>query len=210
MKILTISTSSPTTYFTLFELATTPSPKTTIREIQNNLKVIRQSTDTSYSIVENLSSLYDKTIKKDKFDLLIIDKGPGSFTGIRTGIAFAKGLTVGSTIPLRTVSILDSLALMKFLSKKQQQITAQIDARNGNVYSTTVNFDNTDKPITDSRNKLKFIKATQFDTVTNDTIKALTTLGIFDFLQYDTEKAEEILPLYGNPVNFSKPKHEKT
>lgn len=210
MKILTISTSSPTTYFTLLELTITLSKDTNLREIHDGLSVIRQTTDTSYSIVENLSSLYDKTMKKDKFDLLIIDKGPGSFTGIRTGVAFAKGLTVGSIIPLRTVSMLDSLALMKYLSKKQQQITAQIDARNGNVYSTTVNFDNTDKPITDSRNKLKFVKATQFDTVNNDTIKALTTLGIFDFLKYGTEKAGKILPLYGNPVNISKPKHEKT
>lgn len=210
MKILTISTSSPTTYFTLFELSITPSKETDLKEIHENLTIVDQETNTSYSIVENLSSLYDKIMKNNKFDLLIIDKGPGSFTGIRTGIAFAKGLTVSSTIPLRTVSILDSLALQKYLSKKDQQITAQIDARNGNVYSTTVKFDNTSKPTLDSRNQLKFIKATTFDPVNNDTIKSLTTLGVFDYLQYGVERTEAILPLYGNPVNISKPINDKT
>lgn len=44
-------------------------------------------------------------------DGIVISGGPGSFTGLRIGMATAKGLAYASQKPLVTVSTLDSLAL---------------------------------------------------------------------------------------------------
>lgn len=42
-------------------------------------------------------------------DLVAVGLGPGSFTGLRVGIATAKGLTLGLGLPARGVSTLDAL-----------------------------------------------------------------------------------------------------
>jgi len=64
--------------------------------------------------------------------------GPGSYTGVRVGIATALGLARGWTCPVVGVSTLQALAV-GYLEQhpKVQQVTAAIDARRGNVYAAT-------------------------------------------------------------------------
>ncbi|WP_374513450.1 tRNA (adenosine(37)-N6)-threonylcarbamoyltransferase complex dimerization subunit type 1 TsaB [Brevundimonas sp.] len=56
--------------------------------------------------------------------------GPGSFTGLRVGLAFAQGLGAALGRPVVGISTLDALAA----SAEASRVAALIDARRGQVY----------------------------------------------------------------------------
>ncbi|MBI1187794.1 MAG: tRNA (adenosine(37)-N6)-threonylcarbamoyltransferase complex dimerization subunit type 1 TsaB [Alphaproteobacteria bacterium] len=47
----------------------------------------------------------------DALDRIVVTTGPGSFTGVRIGLAFARGLSLALSIPCVGVSTLEALAL---------------------------------------------------------------------------------------------------
>ena len=57
-----------------------------------------------------LQILTDHDCLVEDLSLIIATLGPGSFTGIRVGLAFCKGLAAGRKIPLIGVPTLDVLA----------------------------------------------------------------------------------------------------
>jgi tRNA threonylcarbamoyladenosine biosynthesis protein TsaB len=54
--------------------------------------------------------LAEHGLRPKDLDLLAAGRGPGSFTGLRTGLALAKGLAMGAGVPLVGVGSLDTLA----------------------------------------------------------------------------------------------------
>jgi tRNA threonylcarbamoyladenosine biosynthesis protein TsaB len=60
--------------------------------------------------------------------------GPGSFTGLRVGLAVAKGLALADRIPLVLVSSLDALAADLADSGGERLVLPCIDAGKGQVY----------------------------------------------------------------------------
>ncbi|GAA0084203.1 tRNA (adenosine(37)-N6)-threonylcarbamoyltransferase complex dimerization subunit type 1 TsaB [Clostridium sp. CTA-7] len=54
--------------------------------------------------------LKDSNLSIDDVDGFVVSKGPGSFTGLRIGMATIKGLSFGSNKPYISVSSLDALA----------------------------------------------------------------------------------------------------
>jgi tRNA threonylcarbamoyladenosine biosynthesis protein TsaB len=66
-----------------------------------------------------------------------VTTGPGSFTGVRIGIAFARGLALALDIPAIGVGSLDAL-LQPLCTARESEgtIAARLDARRGEVYAT--------------------------------------------------------------------------
>lgn len=65
-------------------------------------------------------------------DRIGVTVGPGSFTGLRVGLAFAKGLAAALGRPLVGISTLDALAASVV---DAPAVAALIDARRGQVYA---------------------------------------------------------------------------
>jgi tRNA threonylcarbamoyladenosine biosynthesis protein TsaB len=62
-------------------------------------------------------------------DRIAVTVGPGSFTGLRVGIAFAKGLAAALDLPAVGIGALEALA-----AEADGLVFAVVDARRGQVY----------------------------------------------------------------------------
>ncbi|UDL95844.1 tRNA (adenosine(37)-N6)-threonylcarbamoyltransferase complex dimerization subunit type 1 TsaB [Lichenihabitans sp. PAMC28606] len=67
--------------------------------------------------------------------------GPGSFTGIRVGVAAARAIGLACKIPVVGVSTLSALAAPAIASGFRPTIVAAIDAHHGNVYVQSFSVD---------------------------------------------------------------------
>lgn len=65
----------------------------------------------------------------DQLDAVIVDTGPGLYTGIRVGLATAQGLAAAIGIPVIPASSLDALALRAATGRRH--IWAIVDVRRG-------------------------------------------------------------------------------
>ena len=65
----------------------------------------------------------------DRLDRIGVTVGPGSFTGLRVGLAFAKGLAAALSIPAVGVGSLEALA-----EPERGNVVAVLDAKRGQVY----------------------------------------------------------------------------
>ncbi|HDI59533.1 MAG TPA: tRNA (adenosine(37)-N6)-threonylcarbamoyltransferase complex dimerization subunit type 1 TsaB [Desulfobacteraceae bacterium] len=71
-------------------------------------------------------------LKLSQVDLMAVTRGPGSFTGLRVGMATVQGLALATGIPVVAVSSLEALALQ---AADDAVVAPLIDARRGEVYS---------------------------------------------------------------------------
>jgi tRNA threonylcarbamoyladenosine biosynthesis protein TsaB len=81
----------------------------------------------------NSAGLAPKDIKA-----IAIGTGPGSFTGLRIGLSYAKGLKMATGCALVGIASLDTLALAALFeapAPSGQLISAVLDARKGEVYA---------------------------------------------------------------------------
>jgi len=85
------------------------------------------------------TALNESGIGMEKIDVILYSNGPGSFTGIRIGLATAKGLCFSREIPLIPVNTLELLAFNLLGNKKD--ILSFMDARMGEVYAALYSSD---------------------------------------------------------------------
>lgn len=121
MKILSIDTSSNICGVSILE--------------DTNL-ICKLDQDTGRTHSENLMPMIQQALKQanltlKEIDLLVCDKGPGSFTGIRIGIASVKAFHDSLAIPCVGVNSLESLA---YSVKKEGFIASIMDCKNDNCY----------------------------------------------------------------------------
>lgn len=88
---------------------------------------------------EKLLPLIDKTLKEaklsiDEINALGITTGPGSFTGIRIGIATAKGLAFKNNLNIYPLSNLELMVNSCNLKNDPKYIISMIDAKHDRVY----------------------------------------------------------------------------
>lgn len=77
--------------------------------------------------------LEEAAVSLDDLDLLAVAAGPGSFTGLRVGIAAMQGLAFAANLQIVPVSALDALARAGADGKRA--VAAWMDAQRGQVYA---------------------------------------------------------------------------
>jgi tRNA threonylcarbamoyl adenosine modification protein YeaZ len=70
-------------------------------------------------------------------DRVVVTTGPGSFTGVRVGIAAARGIALAAAKPAVGVSTLSAYAAPHLSTDKTVTVVAVIEARHGQVYLQT-------------------------------------------------------------------------
>lgn len=125
MRILSVDSSSVSA-----SAAVTENGKILAEEFVNN----------GYTHSVTLMPIIDKVLKDSEttvsgIDLLAITNGPGSFTGVRIGIASAKGVCDAANIPCFAVSTLEAIA--KPLSLQNVLAVSVMDARCNQVYTAS-------------------------------------------------------------------------
>jgi tRNA threonylcarbamoyladenosine biosynthesis protein TsaB len=95
---LYLSTSSPVATFGL--------------ELDEKLEVIEGPTTGKHSdfINSQIASLYEKlNVPYNKTSEIILDHGPGSFTGVRVAVSFAKAFSYAHNIPIYSINSLQAI-----------------------------------------------------------------------------------------------------
>lgn len=211
MKILSVSTSSKLC-------------SVSILEDNNLINEIRLDNGLTHS--ETLLPIIDEIFKKTNLNLkdinlIVCDKGPGSFTGIRIGIATIKAFSDSLNIPCIGVSSLESLA---YNVKNEGIICSIIDAKNENVYFSIYRLLNNkyqllENPTADSIDNLLYLLKKYNEKITfvgdgsvsyKDKIKISLSniefsnnndlnsfnLGLAGLYKYKENNFEDVLPLY--------------
>ena len=126
MKILAVDTTSEICGVTILE--------------DENL-IIENSLNNGLTHSENLMPLIREALERAELklqdiDLIAVSTGPGSFTGIRIGVASVKAMAEVYSIPVADVTSLESLA--KNVEEEYNTKVALIDARNNQCYCRNI------------------------------------------------------------------------
>lgn len=113
--------------------------------LEDNNKIDEISLDNGKTHSENLMPILKEILERNNlklsdFNLISVSVGPGSFTGIRIGIASIKPLAEVYNLPVASVTSLESLARNVENVESDTTIISLIDARNNQVYAGV--FDN--------------------------------------------------------------------
>lgn len=129
MKILSIDTASDLCTVAILE------DENCIKEIIVN--DARNHSEKIMPVIEQ--ALQETKLSLKNIDLIVCDKGPGSFTGIRIGVGTVLAFQDSLNIPCVGISSLEALA---YNVKQNGLICSLIDAKNNNVYLGVFKLEN--------------------------------------------------------------------
>jgi tRNA threonylcarbamoyladenosine biosynthesis protein TsaB len=84
-------------------------------------------------------------LPKEKLDAFVAASGPGSFTGLRVGLAAVKGLAETLCKPIAAVSVLEACAHAQHEKTEGGEILVALDASRGDIFLGRFVFDKTEK-----------------------------------------------------------------
>lgn len=134
----------------------------------NQLIALKELATLSYSHAEKLHLFIEELLFEEKLSFqdiqaVAISEGPGSYTGLRIGVAAAKGFCFALNIPLIAIDTLEILA--KAIQIENGVIIPMIDARRKEVFTTV--FDAKYNKIVPTQAKvLEENSFTEFDLIT--------------------------------------------
>lgn len=125
MKILAIDTSATTASAAILE----DGALVASAELRSKMT----HSQTILPMVEDM--LKNAALTLNDVDAMAVNVGPGSFTGVRIGVAAVKGLCFADNIPCIPVSTLESMAYNFKGMPAEYTVCATMDARCGQVYT---------------------------------------------------------------------------
>lgn len=110
--------------------------------LKTDKDIIEKKVDNEITHSEKLLPLIDTLLKEKNLNINEIDKyivlnGPGSFTGVRIGLATIKAFSMINKKEILSISALDAIALSTYTNlnlNNEKYILSLIDARNERVY----------------------------------------------------------------------------
>ena len=124
------------------ETATTNCSVSVARD--GHLLALREENNRDYSHSEQLHLFIQEVLdtaqlSMQDLDAVAVSKGPGSYTGLRIGVASAKGLCFALDIPLISIPTLDSLS--RQCEATDGYLIPMLDARRMEVYAKVLAAD---------------------------------------------------------------------
>lgn len=177
--------------------------------------------------------LQDHQLKFEEISAIAVSEGPGSYTGLRIGVSFAKGICYAIDKPLIAVNTLQAMALQiaKYPVGKQKHLIPMLDARRMEVYTATFDLElnflvNTNALIVDAEFvkehaqhavffgdgafKLKhFETPDQSVNIIENIFPTASTIGILAFERFNLGLFEDLAyfePFYLKDFHFNEPK----
>ena len=108
----------------------TSTSRTSVAIIENGRIVYSGFKDGATAHGPSLPALVQEALAVSDVDEVVVGMGPGPFTGLRVGIAFAQSFAVAREIPVRGVCSLDAIAAQIH----EEDFIITVDARRKEVY----------------------------------------------------------------------------
>jgi len=130
MLILGIDTSSPTGSVALLD-----------NDYVISEALLNSSQNYSDKLLIEVDAVFNTSkIKLNQIDGFVITTGPGSFTGLRVGMSFVKGLILATQKPFASINTLDAYA--ETVQPGPYTVCPVLDARKKEVYTALYNSEN--------------------------------------------------------------------
>ena len=108
----------------------TSTSRTSVAIIENGTVVYSGYRDGATAHGPSLPVLVQEALAVSDVDEVVVGMGPGPFTGLRVGIAFAQSFALARAIPVRGVCSLDAIAAQI----QEADFIITVDARRKEVY----------------------------------------------------------------------------
>ena len=108
----------------------TSTSRTSVAIIENGTIVYSGLKDGATAHGPSLPELVQEALAISEVDEVVVGMGPGPFTGLRVGIAFAKSFAFARDLPVRGVCSLDAIAAQI----QEADFIITVDARRKEVY----------------------------------------------------------------------------